>query len=374
MNPLAGIRVLDLSALGPGPFCSMLLADHGADVIAVDRPTASMALDPSGFFARGKRSIVVDIRRAEGAELIMRIVDHCDVLIESNRPGTLERLGLGPELLLARNPRLVYTRLTGWGQVGPFAARAGHDINYLAIGGALDLIGSDRPVPPLNLVGDFAAGSLTAAMGIAMALVGRASSGRGTVIDAAMVDGAALLISSQMSEAAAGWWSGRGTGLLSGAAPFYGVYECADGGWFAVGAIEPKFYDNFLAALGLDDVPREDQLRREAWPDLRDRVAQAFAERPRDHWVDVFGQADACGDPVLTLEELDSHPHLKDRATVVRGRENRLHASPAPRFGGAVAPVRPAPERRGEHTDEVLVEHGFAEAEIALLHRGGVIA
>ncbi|HEY2830951.1 MAG TPA: CaiB/BaiF CoA-transferase family protein, partial [Sporichthyaceae bacterium] len=250
-GPLHGVRVLDLSALGPGPFCSMLLADFGADVLSVERPT-TLPLDPAAYLSRGKRSAIVDLRTTRGPEVIARLADHADVLLESNRPGTLERRGLGPDVLCARNPRLIYARLTGWGQDGPYAERAGHDINYIAIAGSLGVVGDETPVPPLAMVGDLAGGSLVTAFGIVAALFERTVTGRGQVIDSAIVDGAALLNSTWLAEVNAGIWAGRGKHLLSGASPFYGVYQCADGGYFAVGAIEDKFYAAFLAALGLD--------------------------------------------------------------------------------------------------------------------------
>ena len=257
-GPLSGMKVIDMSALGPGPFCGMLLADHGADVIGVSRPSTD-GPDPSGWFSRGKRSIVVDLRSPEGPGVIFQLCETADVLIESNRPGTLERRGLDPDELLSVNPRLVYTRLTGWGQHGPYANRVGHDINYIAVAGALGAIGNGEPVPPLNIVGDFASGALMAMIGITLALLERERTGRGQVVDAAMVDGAALLLSAQLAEFSDGQWQGRGGSTLSGAAPFYGAYECSDGRWFAVGAIEPRFYAAFLQALGLGDVALESQ-------------------------------------------------------------------------------------------------------------------
>jgi alpha-methylacyl-CoA racemase len=372
-GPLRGIKVLDLSALGPGPFCSMLLADFGAEVISVQRPDAP-SFDPAGFFHRGKRSVVIDMRAPRGAEVIARLAEHCDVLLESNRPGVLERYGLGPDELCARNPRLVYARLTGWGQDGPYAQRAGHDINYIAISGALGVIGEDRPVPPQAFVGDIAGGSLITAYGIVMALLERASTGRGQVVDGAIADGSALLNTPQLGAFNAGLPSGRGQGLLTGTAPFYGVYRCADDGWFAVGAIESKFYAEFLAALGIDDAPAgEAQYDPRGWPGLRERVAEAFAAKPRDHWTEVFAGIEGCGTPVLELDEVADDPHLAARGTVVRDGDGKLAAAPAPRLSATPGSLRPPPSGRGADTAAVLTEAGFASEEIDALAGDGTV-
>jgi alpha-methylacyl-CoA racemase len=373
-GPLRGIRVLDMSALGPGPFCSMLLADFGAEVIAVERPNPP-SFDPASFFSRGKRSAVVDLRAPGGAEVITRLAEHADVLLESNRPGTMERRGLGPEVLHERNPGLIYTRLTGWGQDGPYRDRPGHDINYIGIAGALGVLASpdnDAPVPPLAMLGDIAGGALLAAFGITMALLERAATGRGQVIDAAIVDGAALLNTPQLGEFNAGIWAGRGRHILSGAAPFYGVYECADGGHFAVGAIEPKFYTEFLGALGLDDVTVADQLKPAHWPALRSRVADIFRGKPRAHWTAVFADIEGCGTPVLELSELAQDQHLRDRGTV-RELDGRLAAGPVPRLSASPGRTRPGPTRAGADTRAVLAEAGFTNAEIAALAAGRTI-
>ncbi|WP_322790620.1 CaiB/BaiF CoA transferase family protein [Mycolicibacterium anyangense] len=372
--PLSGVRVLDLSALGPGPFCSMILADFGADVIAVERPGPPAAFDPAVNLARGKRSAVVDLRNPRGAEVIAQLADCCDVLLESNRPGTMERRGLGPDVLCARNPRLVYTRLTGWGQTGPYSARAGHDINYTAVSGSLGVIGESAPVPPLALVGDLAGGSLTAAFGIMLALFERTRTGRGQVIDAAIADGSALLNIPQLGEFNAGLWGGRGSHLLSGAAPFYTVYACADGRYFAVGALEPKFYVQFLAAIGLDDVSPGDQMDSARWPALRARIAELFAAKPRSHWTAVFADTDGCGSPVLELDELADDPHLRDRGTVFTRDDGTLTAAPAPRLSRTPGRTRPGNPARGADTRIVLRESGFDDKQIDELAESGAVA
>jgi alpha-methylacyl-CoA racemase len=363
-GPLSGVRVIDLSALGPGPFCSMLLADFGADVITVERPTTA-EFDPAKHLSRGKRSVIVDLRAPRGAEVIARLADRADVLLESNRPGTLERRGLGPEELCARNPRLIYARLTGWGQEGPYADRAGHDINYIAVAGALGVIGSTEPIPPLAMLGDLAGGSLMTAFGIVAALFERAVSGRGQVVDAAITDGVALLNSPWLAELDAGRWPGRGRHLLSGGSPCYGSYRCADDAYFAVGAIEGKFYAAFLAALGIDDVALDTQLDPTTWPALRDRVAEIFASRPQAHWTKVFADIDACGTPVLDLDELLDDPHLRARGTVTM-HEGRITAAPAPRLSRTPGAVRPS-ARRGADTAVVLAEAGYSAEEIIAL-------
>jgi len=373
-RPLHGVRVIDVSGLGPGPFCSMLLSDYGAEVVAVERPDPE-PFDPSPFFSRGKRSVVVDLRAPGGADVVRRLTRTADVFIESYRPGTMERRGLGPDVLMSQNPRLVYARITGFGQSGPYAQRAGHDINFIAAAGALGAIGTDRPTPPLNILGDFAAGSLTAAMGILLALLDRDRSGQGQVVDAAMVDGAAMLLAGQFADYAAGTWHGLGHSMLSGSAPFYGVYQCADGQWFAVGAIEERFYENLTQALGLDaeEFRRLGDRHDEAcWPALRERIATAFAGKPRKHWETVFSQVDGCGTAVLGLDELPADPHLRARGTVVTD-DGVLQALPAPRLSRSPWTLAPRVRERGADTSAVLAEAGFAEDEVRALVAAGAL-
>jgi alpha-methylacyl-CoA racemase len=290
--------------------------------------------------------------------------------LESNRPGTLERRGLGPDVLLRRNPRLVYTRLTGWGQRGPNASKVGHDINYIAGAGLLGAIASvddERPIPPMNVLGDFASGSLMAALGTIMALFERERTGVGQVVDAAMVDGGAMLLSAQIHEFNVGSWNGRGKTSLSGAAPFYGTYRCADGGWFAVGAIELRFYRAFLSALGLLDEPVEREWEQANWPSLRSRVARVFETKSRDEWTEVFEHIDGCGGPVLELEELADDPHLSERGTVVR-HDGTIRVATAPRLSrhDRSADTRPLPAASGAGnvTSAVLLENGFTSDEV----------
>jgi len=347
----------------------MVLADFGADVIHVRRPN-SHGPDPSRFLRRGKRELVVDLQAEAGPAVIARMAERIDVLLEGNRPGAMERRGLGPDDLLAGNPRLIYTRLTGWGQTGPYAKRAGHDINYLAIAGALGVIGTNEPVAPLALLGDLASGSLLAALGTVLALFERERTGRGQVVDAAIVDGAALLLSAAFGELAAGMWQGgRGTHVLSGVAPFYGVYECADGAWFSVGAIEPSFYAALLDLLGLDE-PVERQWDQDRWPALRRRVAAVFASRRRDEWTARFDDVDACGAPVLEIDELDRDAHLAARRTVIRDR-GRLRSAPSPRL--SAHPDLGSAEARPTSPQDLLAELGFEAVEIESLLADGVV-
>ena len=373
-SPLHGVKVLDISGLGPGPFCSMLLSDYGADVIAVERPDPE-PFDPSPFFSRGKRSVIVDLRAPGGAQVVRRLARTADVFIESYRPGTMERRRLGPSVLTEENPRLVYARITGFGQSGPYAQRAGHDVNFIAAAGALGAIGTDRPTPPLNILGDFASGSLTAALGILLALLERDRSGRGQVVDAAMVDGAAMLLAGQFADYAVGSWRGLGHGMLSGNAPYYGVYECSDGQWFAVGAIEERFYRNLIEALGLDGEELRslgDRHDEACWPALRQRIAAAFAGKPREHWAAVFSQVDACGTPVLGLEELAADPHLRERGTVATA-DGLLQALPAPRLSRSPWRLAPRVRERGADTGAVLAEAGFTEDEVMALVAAGAL-
>jgi alpha-methylacyl-CoA racemase len=372
-GPLSGLRVVEFEAIGPGPFAGMMLADMGADVLLLERPVdADLGIGHHRRFdamLRGRRSLVVDLKTPAGVATALRVCAKADALIEGFRPGVMERLGLGPDVVLARNPRLVYGRMTGWGQTGPLADRAGHDIDYIAIAGVLHAIGraGERPVPPLNLVGDFGGGGMLLAFGIACGVIEARTSGRGQVVDAAMVDGAALLATMFSGFSAAGIWRDeRGTNLLDGGAPWYDTYETRDGGFVAVGAIESKFYAELLERLGLDPTLRATQHDRATWPALRAEIAARFREKTRDEWAAVFAAGDACVAPVLTFAESRAHPQVVARSgTIELG--GFAQPAPAPRFArtpGAAA--RPAPDR-GSGAAEALADWGFDADEIAQL-------
>jgi alpha-methylacyl-CoA racemase len=358
----------------------MLLADMGADVVCVDRTDQVFGLDPEAVkgnvYGRGRRSIAVDLKHPDGAELVRRLTDAADVFIEGFRPGVAERLGLGPEALRPRNPRLIYGRMTGWGQDGPYAGRAGHDINYLAVAGPLAHIGraGQPPTPPLNLVGDFGGGGLLLAFGIACALAERAGSGVGQVIDAAMVDGAALLSAPIANAFAQGYFhQARGTNWLDSGAHYYDAYECADGEHLSIGAIEPKFYANLLAGLGLapDELPAQDD--DVTWPASKERIAAIIRTRTRDEWMETFAGDDECVAPVLRFGEVARHPHIVARQTYVQP-DGVLQPAPAPRFDRTSATLGRPPAPAGHHTDEVLAQLGLAGDEIERHRRDGAIA
>ncbi|MEV4681103.1 CaiB/BaiF CoA transferase family protein [Streptomyces kurssanovii] len=356
-GPLAGVRVVELAGIGPGPFAAMLLGDLGADVVRVDRPGgAGLAIDPAyDLTNRNKRSVLIDLKSADGPARVLDLVERADVLIEGFRPGVAERLGVGPDECLARNPRLVYGRMTGWGQQGPLAQRAGHDISYIALTGTLSMIGSsgEPPTVPANLVGDYAGGSLYLVIGVLAALQhARAEGGSGQVVDAAIVDGAthlATMIHGMM--AAGGWQDRRGANLLDGGCPFYGTYETADGQYMAVGALEQQFYDQFVELLGIkDDVPARKDFDR--WGELRQAVADRFRSRTRAEWTAVFEGTDACVAPVLSLREAPGHPHLAARGTYV-DQGGITQPAPAPRFSATPTAVTRGPAQPGADTAEV---------------------
>ena len=372
-GPLHGLRILEFAGIGPGPFCGMVLADLGAEVIRLDR-TEGPAGTRQDFVGRGRRSLALDLKKPEAIAAALRLVEGADALIEGFRPGVMERLGLGPEACLARNPRLVYGRMTGWGQEGPLAQAAGHDINYIALTGALWSIGrpGERPVPPLNLVGDYGGGGMLLAVGVLAALLEAKGSGRGQVVDAAMVDGAALLMAPIYAMQARGRWGPeRGANYLDGAAVFYDSYECADGRWLAVGPIEPQFWAEMLRLLRLDPARFEKRMDPAHWPALKEELAAAFRARTRDDWVAVFEGTDACVS-VLSMEEAPRHPHNAARATFVE-RDGAIQPAPAPRFSRTPAAIQAPPPLRGEHGAAVLADCGFAAAEIEALKAAGAI-
>ncbi|SEB58846.1 CaiB/BaiF CoA transferase family protein [Streptomyces melanosporofaciens] len=343
-GPLNGLRVLELAAIGPVPHAAMILADLGADVLRVERSdTAGHPGIGDELLLRGRRTLRTDLKSIDGRELALRLATRADVLLEGMRPGVAERLGIGPGHCHARNPALVYGRATGWGQDGPLAERAGHDINYIALTGALHAIGpaDGGPVPPLNLLGDFGGGSLFLVVGVLAALWERDRCGEGQTVDAALVDGTSVLMQMIWSLRAAGrWQDSRGANRLDGGAPFYGTYACADGRWIAVGALEPQFYAQLLEGLGLADASLPKQSDPTGWPALRARFAEAFASRPRSEWLTVFADTDACVSPVLSLAEVTDDPHIAARSTVV-DRDGIQQAAPAPRFSRAARSAAP---------------------------------
>ncbi|KAA6211113.1 CaiB/BaiF CoA transferase family protein [Streptomyces filamentosus] len=361
-GPLAGVRVVELAGIGPGPFAAMLLADLGADVVRVDRPGGpGLGVDPAKDLTnRNKRSVLLDLKAPGGPAAVLDLVERADVLVEGYRPGVAERLGVGPAECLARNPRLVYGRMTGWGQDGPLAHTAGHDIGYIAVTGALGMIGPDPdgpPAVPANLVGDYAGGSLYLVIGVLAALQHARTHGEGQVVDAAIVDGTAHLTSMiHAMLAAGGWQDRRASNLLDGGCPFYGVYATSDGGHMAVGALEQRFYAEFARLLGLPDA---DALRGDLarWPELREAVAARFRSRTRAEWTEVFEGTDACVAPVLSLREAPAHPHLAARATFAE-HGGLVQPAPAPRFSATPGTLRTGPALPGAHTAEVARDWG----------------
>ena len=371
-GPLAGVKVVELASIGPIPFCGMVLSDMGADVVRVDRSGAVTGADPAtangSILDRGRRSIGVDLKQPGGVEVVLQLIEQADVLIEGYRPGVAERLGFGPDTCLARNPRLVYGRLTGWGREGPLADRAGHDIDYIALGGALGAIGrpDERPVPPLNIVGDFGGGGLLLAYGIACALFHAARTGEGQVVDTAMVDGTAMLMVPFFAAAESGFWGAHGTNMLDGGAPYYDTYRCADGRDVAVGAIEPQFYAALLAGLGLDAAEVPDRDDGEQWPALRAVLETRIATRTRDEWAEVFEALDGCLAPVLDLLEVAEHPHNVARNLIVEV-DGAQQPNVAPRLSGTPGAIAGRPCVAGQHTDEILAAAGFSTDDIAKL-------
>ncbi len=379
-GPLTGLTIIELAGIGPGPFAGMLFADMGADVIRVERAQAVPSSPPARpnltVSERGRRSIGVDLKQAEGVETVMRLVERADALFEGFRPGVTERLGLGPDACLTRNPKLVYGRMTGWGQDGPYAQAAGHDINYIALAGALEGIGraGEKPVPPLNLVGDFGGGGMFLAFGMVCALLEAQRSGKGQVVDAAMVDGASILMTMFQTFAAIGMWSPeRGTNLLDTGAHFYDVYECSDGKYVSIGSIEPQFYAELRRLAGLaDDAVWGPQMDRARWPDLKSKIEEVFKAKTRDEWCALMEHTDVCFAPVLSLSEAPNHPHAVARnafATV----NGVTQAMPAPRFSRTSAVLPPPAPHAGAHTDDVLTWAGLSADEIGTLRNSGAV-
>lgn len=378
-GPLSGVRVIELAGIGPCPFGAMVLADMGADVITVSRAETVAGGSPQTskeLLNRGKRSIGVNLKEPAGVEVVLRLVEHADALVEGFRPGVAERLGVGPEECANRNPRLVYGRMTGWGQDGPYANMAGHDINYIALAGALHAIGrhGENPVPPLNLVGDFGGGGMLLAFGVVCALLEASRSGTGQVVDAAMVDGTALLTTFIHSMLAIGFWTDeKGVNLLDGAAHFYDTYETRDGRWISVGSIEKQFYSELIRLTGLEGEELPTQMDRSQWAPMKQRLAQIFKQKTRDEWCAIMDGTDVCFAPVLSFHEAPSHAHNLQRNAFVEV-EGIAQPAPAPRFSRTPGSISRPPMTAGSDTDEVLSDSGFGSEEIAKLRASGAVA
>ncbi len=375
MGPLAGIKVVEMAGIGPGPFCAMMLSDMGAEVIRVDRLAHKGSGHRANVLNRGRRSIAVDLKNPDGVAAVQQLIDGADVVIEGFRPGVMERLGLGPDTCLARNPRLIFGRMTGWGQSGPLAPAAGHDINYISIGGALGAMGySDRPpAPPLNLVGDFGGGAMYLLAGVLAALVERGTSGQGQVIDAAMTDGTASLLSPFYGMMAMGMWTKeRMDNRLDGGAHYYGSYACSDGKFISIGSIEPQFYALLLELCEIDDPEFAKQNDKQHWASLRGKLEALFVTQTRDHWCALLEGTDVCFAPVLDLQEAPQHPHNLARQSFVE-IDGVTQPAPAPRFSRTPTTVQAPAAMAGEHSEEILNDWGFAPDEILALQQSGAI-
>ncbi len=379
MGPLQGLKVIEIAGIGPGPFAAMVLADMGADVLRVDRLPEARAHDDlprvGDVLSRGRPSVGIDLKSPKGVETVLRLVESADALIEGFRPGVMERLGLGPDICLARQPRLVYGRVTGWGQDGPLAHAAGHDINYIALAGVLHPIGrsGETPVPPLNLLGDFGGGGMLLAFGILCALVERGRSGRGQVVDAAMVDGAALLSAMLHGMRAVGSWTDeRGANLLDTGAPFYEVYGTKDGKYISIGSLEPQFYLQLLERTGLAGESLPNRMDRDQWPALKERLRAVFKTKSREEWCAIMEGSDVCFAPVLTPGEAPEHPHLKQRGTFI-DVAGVTQPAPAPRLSRTPPAVPRPPGRPGQNSEAALASWGFSAAEITALRESKVI-
>jgi alpha-methylacyl-CoA racemase len=380
MGPLEGIKVIEIAGIGPGPFCCMMLADMGAEVLRVDRNDKvelGIVMEPRfNVLNRGRRSVGVNLKTPQGVAIVKRLIADADALVEGFRPGVMERLGLGPGECLALNPRLVFGRMTGFGQEGPLARAAGHDINYIAMTGALHAIGRKEsgPVPPLNLIGDFGGGAMYLAFGIVCALLESRKSGRGQVVDAAIVDGAASLLTFAYGLMRAGLWTDdRGENTLDSGAPWYDVYETRDGKYVSIGAIEERFYHELLKQIGLDKEALPSQLDRIGWPALREKLKVVFLTKTREEWSRLLEGTDTCFAPVLALDEAPEHPHALARGNYVT-LAGIKQPGPAPRFSRTKPEVRSPPPESGEHTDAALLDWGFSSEEIAELHAAAAIA
>ena len=378
MGPLSGKRIVEIAGIGPGPFCAMLLAALGAEVVRVDRASAVPDIMPDSpnldLLNRGRRSIGVNLKTPEGIETVLKLVQESDALIEGFRPGVAERLGIGPEECLARNPKLIYGRMTGWGQEGTYSSMAGHDINYIALSGVLGMIGREggKPIPPVNLVGDFGGGGMLLALGICAALVETAKSEKGQIIDAAMTDGSALLSTMMHSFKAMGMWGDRGTNLLDTGAPFYDVFECADGEFISLGSIEPQFYSELLRITEIDQSENPKQMDRAGWAEMKSKIGDAIKGKTRSEWEELMEGTDVCFAPVLSMDEAYEHPHNKQRNTFIE-IAGVMQPAPAPRFSRTPASVSSPPPHAGQHTEEVLAGLGLTKDEILMLREQNII-
>ena len=379
MGPLKGVRIIELQGIGPGPFCGMMLADMGAEVIRIDRTGAPGGIARAERFdllARGRRSIRLNLKSEEGIAVLLRMAAKSDGLIEGFRPGVIERLGIGPDILLAKNPSIVIGRMTGWGQEGPISNIAGHDINYIALSGALFNMGvkGGPPAPPLNLVGDFGGGGMLLAFGMVSAMLSAKATGKGQIVDAAMVDGAALLSTSFFGQMAAGKLDeGRGKHILTGASHYYDVYECSDGEYISIASIEPQFYAELKQLLVLSEEDFGNQMDCQLWPDQKTKIKALFLTKSRDEWANLLQQSDICFAPVLRYAEAPEHPHNKARNSFVNV-DGVVQPAPAPRFSDTPGEISGPPAERGQHTDEILSDWGYSADEIAKLHANNAVS
>ena len=376
MGPLKGIKIIEMAGIGPGPFCGMVLADLGAEVIRVDRASAKGTGSRQEASNRGKKSIAVDLKSKEGVEIVLKLVQEADAIFEGFRPGVMERLGLGPEECMELNESLVYGRMTGWGQDGPLANAAGHDINYISLSGALAAIGrpGSPPVPPLNLIGDFGGGGMLLALGLVSALLESKQSGKGQVVDAAMTDGSALLMTMIYTMQSSGFWKdSMGSNMLDGGAHFYDTYECSDGKFISLGSIEPQFYKLLCDLADFDNNLSSDQMSRDSWPEKKKAVKEIILTKTREEWCQIMEGTDVCFAPVLNMEEAPNHPHNKARQTFIE-LEGATQPAPAPRFSRTNPEVQSSPSLVGEHTDEILQSLNLGADEIEKLKTSGSVA
>ncbi len=376
MGPLKGLQIIEMAGIGPAPFCGMVLSDLGANVIRIDRVTSAGSVSRQEASNRGKKSIAVDLKTTKGIEVVLNLVEASDALFEGFRPGVMEKLGLGPDVCLQKNKKIVFGRMTGWGQEGPLAFAAGHDINYISLSGVLATIGRPGapPVPPLNLIGDYGGGGMLLALGLVAALFETKSSGKGQVIDAAMVDGSALLMTMIYTMRGMGLWKDSlGSNFLDGGAHFYDTYECKDGKYISIASIEPKFYQLLREITPLEDSIFDDQLSRESWPEQKKALKEIFLKKTQQEWCDLMEGTDICFAPVLNMAEAPEHPHNKARGTFIE-LEGIVQPAPAPRFSRTVPEVYPAPAYVGEHTEEVLKSIGMQDSDIEDLKASGEVA